>query len=383
MSTLVARGRPIGVSANHHSLRNVHARALAPALSCHNWHDASRRTVLPYTSFATTTHRHASTKPASSQKHHLYPPLPSTIPAKATPPPTKHNRPPPSVPAGTEPSHSTTVPTLRAKELLNPPDFTYAPPIDVPAREPNQNAFKYYYSVGRAYVSFYKTSISHVRQTLKLAKSLRAKVAAASTTQRNKPSTEILSRAEWQIIRRSALDKLRLPAFGVLLLLLGEWLPVIVVYITPVIPEACRIPQQVLRNLKSIEKRRAARLEAVEMRERAARSKASSQKQSAASVDEMSALELQRLSAMLDCHVRVWDWVKVGPPTWLLRGSVKRKVEYLGMDDGLILRDGGWAALGRQEIERACVERGLPVLGQGEEQMRRALAGWKGVGVKV
>lgn len=390
ISALVAYGRPLGMFSNH-SLRSLHSRTLTPALSCHNWPNAPQRNKGANTSLNAPRHRTASTNTASSQNHHPYarapPPTPtstSTKSPKLSPPAkTSQTAPPRSVPAKLHRSKSTTVPTLRAKELLNPPPFTYPPPVDVPAQKPDQGKLKYYYSVARTYLVFYKTSISHVRQTLRLAKTLRAKVAQASSLHPGKPSTEILSRAEWQVVRRSALDKLRLPAFGVLFLLFGEWLPVVALYLTPVIPEACRIPQQVLRSLKGVEKRRAQRLEIVDLKERAARAGAPAAAGGTATViEQMGAIELARLSARFDCHAQIWDWL-FGPPTWWLRSSVRRKLEYLSTDDRLIVRDGGWAALERAEVERACAERGFPVVGKGEDEMRRALAGWKGVGVTV
>ncbi|KAI8939523.1 hypothetical protein NX059_003292 [Plenodomus lindquistii] len=384
LSTLAVRSSPIGMFAHCPSLSITHSRNFAPALSCHTWHGASRRPIQLHTPLESKPNRHASTNTKTSQKSHPY--------GRAPPPPAKSSKPsppaktsqsksaPPTVPARLQPSKSTTVPTSIAKQRLNPPDFTYPPPIDVPSQKPDQGKIKYYYTVGKAYVSFYKTSISHVRQTLKLAKTLRSKVSDASTTTPGALSTDILSRAERQVIRRSALDRLRLPAFGILLLLLGEWLPLVVVYMTPVIPEACRIPQQVLRDLKGIEKRRAKRLELADMQDR--RSLGASALSAHTSVDDMSHAQLARLSAQLDCHARVWDWV-FGPPTWVLRGAVKRKAEYLDMDDRLIVRDGGWSALRKEEVERACVERGIDVVGKGEAELRKALGGWRGVGVRI
>ena len=43
---------------------------------------------------------------------------------------------------------------------------------------------------------------------------------------------------------------------------------------------------------------------------------------------------------------------------------------------GLACRDGGSQALDGQELRRACVERGIDVLGKSEAEIRRALALW-------
>lgn len=349
----------------------MHSRALASALSCHKWHDTSRRTCQAYNSLNATTYRHASTKTASSQKRKPDARTPSPSSTNRSTP-SKSHTPKPNA-ANVRPWRTTSIAFQEAKERVNPPDFTYAPPIDVPARKPDQGTFKYYYSVARAYLSFYKTGVSHVRQTLRYAKTLRKKVAEAAKQHANEPSTKVLSRAEWQVLRRSGRDRLRLPAFGVLLFFLGEWLPVLVIYMTPLVPEACRIPQQVLRTRKAIEKRREQRLRVVELKYQRLLSSGKHM-----TMAREASIKWERMSALFDCHARVWDWV-FGPPQWVLALGVDRKMQYLRTDDGLIARDGGWPALNKEEVERACIDRGFPVLGKEEAELRGMLAGWKGI----
>lgn len=348
--------------------------------------------------------RHASTSttPAhqSSYGRGSAPPPPAkgsktTVPVKSS---VKTSTPPITVPARTNASKTTTVPTLKAKELLNPPHFTYAPEITVPARQADQNVAKWLWKAGRAYLTFYKTGISNVRQTSKLAKTLKAKASKVP----DKDSSEVLTRAEWQIIRRSKKDVLRLPAFGVLVLLLGEWLPLVVMYITPVIPEACRIPQQVKRDLTKRENSRQERLRRAMLDSMRLMSKdphpaghnidnASSLPKSGSSspslkavpwadvartgnAKDMTLFELVMYSAQFNCHSRIWDFLRVTPPKWLLQRNVAKTIDYVAKDDALIERDGGWAALGKTEVERACVDRGISVVGKREDELRKALA---------
>jgi hypothetical protein len=49
---------------------------------------------------------------------------------------------------------------------------------------------------------------------------------------------------------------------------------------------------------------------------------------------------------------------------------------YLTQDDKLIRRDGGAQALDKQELQRACVERGIDVLGKSEAEQRKSLGQW-------
>ncbi|KAL6709468.1 hypothetical protein ACN47E_001403 [Coniothyrium glycines] len=414
-SAFPANAAPRGAFANLQCHRHVHVQAIAPALRLHSRQNGSQRILQHGLLSMKGQHqmrRHASTSQAAARKSSYgsaRAPLPtaktqtSKVPAKASRPsvlvqPAYSSR---LTPVAKSTAPRSNLPTLKAKEQLNPPSFTYAPEISVPARKADQNVAKWLWSAGRAYLTFYKTGISHVRQTSKLAKSLRAK---AEQDGPGKDLSEVLTRAEWQIVLRSRKDTLRLPAMGVLILVLGEWLPLVVMYITPLVPEACRIPQQVKRDLAKQEKRRADRLRRVSLDamrlqmqdkrpvgsglnidmtafEKNAKVKPpSGQISKNMKAENMTLFELMLFSATHDCHLRVWDWLHLTPPKALLQRTVGEKLEYLRKDDALIERDGGWAALGKEEVERACVERGINVVGKKEEELRKALAVYRGAG---
>jgi len=188
---------------------------------------------------------------------------------------------------------------------------------------------------------------------------------------------------------------MRLPAFGAIFLIFGEWTPLLVMYITPLIPEACRIPSQVQRDLAKREETRRARLDmrATVMRlmhkERkipgteanlpdTSKGKGVSDAEALreTKVLEMTHLELFLASARYNCHSKIWDWLLVTPPKFWLQRNVRKKFEYLGTDDRLIERDGGYQALEKREVERACVERGIDVLGKKEDEVRREGGKW-------
>ncbi|KAJ8109864.1 hypothetical protein OPT61_g7144 [Boeremia exigua] len=82
------------------------------------------------------------------------------------------------------------------------------------------------------------------------------------------------------------------------------------------------------------------------------------------------------LSARLDCHPRILDKLYLTPPKWLLQRSVSKALAYLTQDDELIRRDGGVQALDKQELLRACVDRGIDVLGKSEAEQRKNLGQW-------
>ncbi|KAF2685586.1 hypothetical protein K458DRAFT_416821 [Lentithecium fluviatile CBS 122367] len=282
------------------------------------------------------------------------------------------------------PTSNVPVPQVRAK--LNPPPETYAPDLVIPAKKPSQNHFKYLYQCGKLYIEFYKQGISNVRTTAKIAKSLRQK-AEREKGEGGRDGLGVLTRAEWQIVRRSRKDIWRLPPFGIMVLVFGEWLPLMALYITPLIPEPCRIPAQIQRKLQKAEtlkkeRERRLALDAARLVSRDRKPGITStgvvapQAVHLSEVKNMDLYTLLSLSTTLNCHSWAWDKMFMTPPKAVLKWGVRRKMEYLKRDDALIERDGGWAALEKREMERACMERGLRVLGRKEEELRKELAGW-------
>jgi hypothetical protein len=174
---------------------------------------------------------------------------------------------------------------------------------------------------------------------------------------------------------------------AVLVLVFGEWLPLFALYLTPLIPEPCRIPKQTHRTLEKSEIRRKERERRLALN--APRLVAKDRKPGITStgvvapnavhidtVKNMDLFSLLTLSVKLDCHSRVWDWLFLTPPKGALRWGLRRKLEYLKRDDGLIERDGGLGGLSEREVRRACMERGVRVLGRKVEDLRRELAAW-------
>jgi hypothetical protein len=336
----------------------------------------------------------SSTAPFSTSRPHIYigssftvsnsvSRIPHRYASSSTTPLKSKSAPQPALVPAKSPSSNVPVPQVRAK--LNPPDSTYAPELDIPSKEPGQNYFKYLFQCGKLYISFYKKGISNVRSTAKLAKTLRQKSAKAG--KEDGEGLGVLSRAEYQIVNRSRADMLRLPPFGLLVLIFGEWMPLIALYITPLIPEPCRIPKQVERKLSKLEALRknrekqlainAAKLVATDRKPGA--TNAGVVRAAGVRVEELDKLDLYtllQLSTRLDAHSKVWDWLFMAPPKSVLRWGVRRKLEYLRRDDGLIERDGGCQAFNQREVERACTERGINVVGRGERELRAELADW-------
>ncbi|KAF1929110.1 uncharacterized protein M421DRAFT_420333 [Didymella exigua CBS 183.55] len=362
--------------------------------------------------------RAASTTTASKPRHGT--PRPPTKPQSTKPVAAKTSK--PTAPASlhtasaakkrTAPVPASTANALTGQaDKLNPPPFTYAPALSVPPRKDGQNYASYLFGCGKAYLAFYKTGIGHTRQTLKLAKAIRARLAEQGKgVSADVAGAGVLSRAEWQVLRRSRRDMLRLPVMGFLILALGEWLPLVVVYLTPVIPEQCRIPAQVARALKNRETARLNRLDRLatharrlQALDRTPRTDRDGLRLAAAAEgvlspatkvgkegglamaraiippeasSDLSLFHLLLLSARLHCHPRILDRLWIQPPKWLLQRNVGNALAYLTKDDELIRRDGGSQKLDKAELERACVERGIDVRGKSEAEQRRSLGLW-------
>ena len=70
---------------------------------------------------------------------------------------------------------------------------------------------------------------------------------------------------------------------------------------------------------------------------------------------------------------KAWDWLGgqyPGLPNFILRKRVQKRIEYLEMDDRLIVQGGGVGDMGIEEVRMALVERGVNVLGRGDKEFK-------------
>ncbi|KAF2747580.1 hypothetical protein M011DRAFT_384760, partial [Sporormia fimetaria CBS 119925] len=284
-------------------------------------------------------------------------------------------------------------------EALNPPEWTYAPPLVLPVKEYSgplgvkaKKFAKRLWAVGKAYLQFYKQGVKNVWAMVKLARKLRARqkkeVGGLSKDKKAVGSRDekaageevvkalvadiVLTRAEWQIVQRSQKDVYRLPFFATLLALFGEYTPLIKGWITFIIPEPCREPTDLERSLKKREARRAERLQVLKRTY-----DTTVIRKVDTGVRGRTGNAVIRVDATLDAHPWVWEFFMT-PPRFIVQWDVKRKLNYLRMDDALIARDGGWRGLNEVEVKRACVDRGIIVNRRTPWQMRMALAEWFG-----
>jgi hypothetical protein len=267
---------------------------------------------------------------------------------------------------------------------VNPSKSTLPAPLDVPSREEGQGLPSYLLKCGKAYLGFYKTGIKNIWHNYKDAKAIRHKLRSTQTPKlppspsskkhNNSYTKFVLTRAEYQFLRRSEHDMRRVPIFGLLFLLMGEYLPLVVIFFTPLVPYTCRIPKQIQRAREKLEKRREDSFRAVtDSYVPSARGKEGEVRQ----LDDLEKGQLMHISRSLGLHGAFWDRTKGAlPQEAILRFKVGKWLQYLEKDDALVQRDGSMKELRGEELKLAAEQRGIDVMKRKEDELKSMLERW-------
>ena len=288
-------------------------------------------------------------------------------------------------------------PTLNPYDFsdkINPPSTTLPAPLVVPERQPDQGTIKYYASVGRAYWGFYKTGVKNVwrnaqeRQRLVRRTRMNKKTPppAMPDTKRNSVLDERalgqyanypFTRAEFQFFTRAWSDAKRIPLFVILLAVFGEWTPLIVAFCTPIVPYTCRIPKQIRKSREKLEERRSLSFRGVLGGVPTAQR--SGTNEDVRSLDELDSVQISHISRSLGLYFNFWERLgAVWPPQMLLKRRLRKRLQYLELDDALLRRDGGISLLkGDEEIRLAAEDRGIDILNRSTKQIHELLAAWE------
>ncbi|KAK5108629.1 hypothetical protein LTR62_008120 [Meristemomyces frigidus] len=269
---------------------------------------------------------------------------------------------------------------------LNPPRSTLPPPLALPDRDNGQIFFYYWFNVGRAYGTFYKEGIKGVWYNYKAASLLKERIKNDGGGAQQAAIRGVLTRAEWQLLARNTYDIGKLPLFGLLVLLFGEWLPLLVPFMPGVVPGTCRIPQQIKGMRMKAEERRRVSFRAGNFSPEE-KQIVFAEKQSWPMTDKeyiqtiLAPLrddQLHHLSSSLTLHSSLWDRVQLSPLRFLMRRNLTKHLQYLAIDDKLLTPHikSQSPSLSSPELERACEERGLDVLGRPEAVLRENLVWW-------
>lgn len=255
----------------------------------------------------------------------------------------------------------------RTNNYINPPASTRPPPLTLPKHGEHDSQLRYYFELGKGYVRFYKDGLKAVFANRRL---LREKL--ARTPPDDRPSIfrphfvpRTFSRADWVLLWRVRHDMLRLPLFGLMLVVLGEFTALVVLYVDGVVPLTCRIPKQVFKSQEKAEQRRKTAFEELE------------HSYPYGVLDPKMTPTIARSHVLRTLHLAgsIWDRIGIIPPgMWYAKGRFR--LAYLEGDDINIVQDGGPSDLEFEEVRIACSERGIDILGKSENELRALLGDW-------
>lgn len=288
----------------------------------------------------------------------------------------------------------TAVESNDVSDPINAPRSTLPPPLDLPQRGDEQIVV-YWLRIGRAYAGFYKNGIKAVWYNWSAAKLLKQRLGGIRIEDAVRNGS--LNRAEFQLLARNSYDVGKLPFFGFLVLIFGEWLPLLVPFIPNAVPGTCRIPKQIRGMQEKAEERRrqSFRMGILEpgheqlpsgllggkeektVQEDTEWSIAFNPAYRSRLLNALRADQLLHLSSTLGLHGTLWDRVQLPPPSLLLRHRISSRLAYLAQDDALLLRHRSKSSqLAQEEVHLACAQRGIDVLGKGDGVLRESLTWW-------
>jgi len=253
----------------------------------------------------------------------------------------------------------------RPDSLVNPPASTRPPPLNLPSRDPAASRITHYFHLGKAYVNFYKSGLKAVLANRKLLRERlqtvdpgdRPRILFKTTVPRS------FSRADWVLTWRVRHDVARLPIFGLVLLICGEFTPLVVLLVDGLVPFTCRLPQQIGASLEKARGRRNDSFQHLEHL-RAASGRPLTQ-------------AMARKHVLRSLHLVSGFWDRVGfmpSALWHLKGSLR--VSFIEADDELLLKAGGVSDLEAEEVKLACADRGIDVMGRKDGELRQVLGDW-------
>ncbi|KAK4549181.1 hypothetical protein LTR36_007639 [Oleoguttula mirabilis] len=289
----------------------------------------------------------------------------------------------------------TTIESKAPSDPVNPPRSVQPPPLDLPERDSAQTIFIYYFRIGRAYGTFYKEGIKAVWYNYKASRLLQERITEelGAKDRVEAAAKGLITRAEYQLLQRNDHDIGKLPFFGVLVLVFGEWLPLLVPLMPGAVPGTCRIPTQVRGMREKAEERRRIsfrqgitepsteqipddRMVVAGRPGGHAEWPMADTTYVGSMLETLRADQLLHLSSTLGLHNRLWDRLQLPPPAFLLRRALTKRLQALTLDDKLLIRHGNSSKLSQTELELASEDRGLDIIGQKDHALRERLNWW-------
>ncbi|ESZ95452.1 hypothetical protein SBOR_4193 [Sclerotinia borealis F-4128] len=251
------------------------------------------------------------------------------------------------------------------------PPSTLPAPLNLPIREANQAFFfKYAFTLGKAYATFYKTGVKNIYHNFVASRHIQTLIDEKyQSSISSAAKAGGISRADFQLLTRNRHDVKRVPLFALVFMICGEFTPLVVLAISSVVPWTCRIPKQINADRLKLEERRKTSFRNLTMKTPVA----------GTGVQGLQRMQLLHISWSLGLSSSMWDYIGgrfPGLPNGILKRKVARRVEYLELDDRLIKKDGGVKAMEEEELKMACVERGIDVMGRDVHMLRMQMNAW-------
>ncbi|KAJ5971106.1 uncharacterized protein N7479_001024 [Penicillium vulpinum] len=300
-------------------------------------------------------------------------------------------------------STPTTTVLIPSKTEINAPVSTHPAPLATPSPlQPSAGAvdkLKRYVEFGRAYVTFYKTGLKNVYHNYRASLPLRRKLGLPAfipispprtSTHNNRSAPSItqeskLGRAQFQLVRRSARDVRRMIPFTMILIVCGEFTPLIIpIFGSAITPATCRVPSQMktervtatMRKLTALdvfvaedEDRSVHLLKSGGVEQLALLAKCFADPAWVAGAGSADVLRACAVFGLVKRHDKTAGEFLAG---LIYRPRLARYAEYLAIDDGMIRVGGGVSAMNATEVRIAVEERGGVDVSSGTQDRKRA-----------
>ncbi|KAI9827642.1 MAG: hypothetical protein M1819_006931 [Sarea resinae] len=240
---------------------------------------------------------------------------------------------------------------------VNGPATTLPPPLVINERGPQESLISFAFKRGKSYLTFYKTGLRHLVTNFQASRKVWASVKESGRTSESSSAgskwellyravvARRITRSEFQLLYRTRHDISRVPAFALLFLICGEFTPLVVIYVSQIVPWTCRIPAQVRKEREALESRRRASFRNLVV--------PSPETAREADVQVLRRPQLLHIGRSLGLFSPWWPEALSLPPDRLLRFKIGARVKYLEVDDRAIANDGG---VNEMEMEEGFVE---------------------------
>jgi hypothetical protein len=249
-------------------------------------------------------------------------------------------------------------PDVPLSTTLNPPASTRPPPLTVPQRDPQSALVSYLFSLGKAYMTFYKNGLKAILTNRRLLSEVDNTSAPPPALRGHATLATQPTRAAALLRERTRHDVTRLPAFGLLVLVCGEFTPLVVLAFPKLTPLTCRIPKQIAKLRENARRRREASLRRLQYTDPKA-------------WDKMAPGHVLR---SLGLGLGIWDRVGIDPP--FAKSRAERALRRLVEDDFRIHQGGGVKYLEDEEVVIACEDRAIHTSITPVADLRKQLQQW-------